>query len=176
MTVILGDHDASAAKPARLAPQDSPPTLADCPKKCTMSAHHRAAVDHASSGVPNLLSCTCGCSHSSHASQLHAGLSHIKSCCCAQGCTNVLWGLARQDAKRMQLITGKGHLFKVMAWRLVQQAERLLPNEGLPVNFSMLIWSLGTLNYNPGMPPLSSCLQSLSRESECSRELGASFE
>lgn len=74
-----------------------------------------------------------------------------------QGCTNVLWGLARQDAKRMQLITGKGHLFKVMAWRLVQQAERLLPNEGLPVNFSMLIWSLGTLNYHPGMPPRSSC-------------------
>ena len=52
----------------------------------------------------------------------------------------------------MQLITGKGHLFKAMAGRLVQQANRLLPSEGLPVNFSMLIWSLGTLNYHPGTP------------------------
>ena len=50
----------------------------------------------------------------------------------------------------MQLITGKGHLFKAMAGRLVQQANCLLPREGLPVNFSMLIWSLGTLNYHPG--------------------------
>lgn len=84
----------------------------------------------------------------------------------------------------MQLITGKGHLFKVMAWRLVQQAERLLPNEGLPVNFSMLIWSLGTLNYHPGAPPRSSrfrarplaaCLLafSASRESEWCWEFGA---
>ena len=84
---------------------------------------------------------------------MQSALCHSSCRSCVQGCTNVLWGLARQDAKRMQLITGKGHLFKVMAWRLVQQADRLLRNEGLPVNFSMLIWSLGTLNYHPGMPP-----------------------
>ena len=72
-----------------------------------------------------------------------------------QGCTNVLWGLAKQDAKRHQLVTGKGQLFKTMADRLVAQAGRLMPGEGLPINFSMLIWSLGTLNFHPGMrPPL----------------------
>ena len=111
------------------------PSLA-CPSSCPVPVAART------------LSIPCSCMRSRIASPL---------CFWVQGCTNVLWGLARQDAKRMQLITGKGHLFKVMAWRLVQQAERLLPNEGLPVNFSMLIWSLGTLNYHPGMPPRSSC-------------------
>ena len=65
----------------------------------------------------------------------------------------MLWGLAKQDAKRHQLVTGKGQLFKTMADRLVAQAGRIMPGEGLPINFSMLIWSLGTLNFHPGMPP-----------------------
>lgn len=71
--------------------------------------------------------------------------------CCSQGCTNVLWGLAKQDAKRLQLITGKGQLFKDMADQLVQQADRLMSQNGLPVNFSMLLWALGTINFHPGV-------------------------
>ena len=66
-----------------------------------------------------------------------------------QGCTNVLWGLAKQDAKRAQLMQGKGPIFRDMADALLQQSRWLMYNT-LPVNLSSLSWALGTLNYHPG--------------------------
>ena len=66
-----------------------------------------------------------------------------------QGCSNVLWGLARQDAKRAQLMHGKGQMFKDMAEALLQQSRRHMCNS-LPVNLSTLSWATGTLNYHPG--------------------------
>ena len=66
-----------------------------------------------------------------------------------QGCTNVLWGLAKQDAKRAQLIQGKGQVFKEMVHALLQQSRRHMYNS-LAVNLSTLSWALGTINYHPG--------------------------
>ncbi len=63
----------------------------------------------------------------------------------------IMWGVAKQDVKRVQLITGKGEIFRVMTERLIYQARMHMLHEGVPVNFSMLLWALGTINYHPGM-------------------------
>ena len=63
----------------------------------------------------------------------------------------IMWGVAKQDVKRVQLITGKGEIFRVMTERLIHQARTLMLREGVPVNFSMLLWALGSINYHPGM-------------------------
>ena len=56
-----------------------------------------------------------------------------------QGCTNVLWILAKRDAMRAQLMHGKGQMFRDMADGL-QQAMRRMGNL-LPVNPSTLSWA-----------------------------------
>ncbi len=66
-----------------------------------------------------------------------------------QGITNVLWALARQDAKRAQLVQGKGQIFQDMAHALLQQSRHYMCSS-LPLNLSTLAWSLGTINYHPG--------------------------
>ena len=63
----------------------------------------------------------------------------------------IMWGVAKQDVKRVQLITGKGEIFRNMTEQLTHQARTQMLREAVPVNFSMLLWALGTINYHPGM-------------------------
>ena len=69
---------------------------------------------------------------------------------CWQGCTNVLWGVARCEAKKSQIVVGRGQVFREMVEAVVRRAEVIIAGRGLPVNYSMLLWALGSINFHPG--------------------------
>ena len=69
---------------------------------------------------------------------------------CRQGCTNVLWGVARCEAKKSQIVVGRGQVFRDMVEAVVRRAEVIIAGRGLPVNYSMLLWALGSINFHPG--------------------------
>ena len=70
--------------------------------------------------------------------------------CGWQGCTNVLWGVARCEAKKPQIVVGRGQVFKDMVEAVMRRAEVIIAGRGLPVNYSMLLWALGSINFHPG--------------------------
>ena len=81
--------------------------------------------------------------------------------CCWQGCTNVLWGVARCEAKKSQIVVGRGQVFRDMVEAVVRRAEVIITGKGLPVNYSMLLWALGSINFHPGREFLRKMLDTI---------------
>ena len=62
----------------------------------------------------------------------------------------MLWGVARCEAKKSQIVVGRGQVFRDMVEAVVRRAEVIIAGRGLPVNYSMLLWALGSINFHPG--------------------------
>ncbi|BDA42152.1 probable RAP domain-containing protein, chloroplastic at C-terminar half [Coccomyxa sp. Obi] len=67
-----------------------------------------------------------------------------------QGCSNILWGLAKQDLKVQEMYGMRGQPYFPMIEALVKRSQVMMETDAAPVNFSMILWALGSMNYHPG--------------------------
>ena len=73
----------------------------------------------------------------------------------------MLWGIARCEAKKSQIVIGRGQVYREMVEAVVRRAEVMLAGKGLPVNYSMLLWALGSINFHPGRDFLRKMLDTI---------------
>ena len=69
---------------------------------------------------------------------------------CPQGCSNVLWGFSKVDLRHAQLLKPPGWPFLTLVKAMLQRSAELLPTDAAPVNYSMIMWSLGNISFHPG--------------------------
>ncbi|CAL8468164.1 g7703 [Coccomyxa elongata] len=80
-----------------------------------------------------------------------------------QGCSNILWGLAKQDLKAQEMYGMRGLPYPPMIEALVERSREIMESDAAPVNFSMIAWALGSMNYHPGQMYMKCFLGHLQR-------------
>ena len=62
----------------------------------------------------------------------------------------MLWGFSKVDLRHSQVLKTPDGPFLVMVKALLQRSAELLATDAAPVNYSMIMWSLGNVSFHPG--------------------------
>lgn len=62
----------------------------------------------------------------------------------------MLWGFSKVDLRHSHLLKLPSSPFLVMVKALLQRSADLLATDAAPVNYSMIMWSLGNVSFHPG--------------------------